>query len=189
MKIFFYSLPTFPLNQESPNTSNMKWNLFYCRNIYFVMKDIYGSLAKKTLFLTIFFPPFSFSRVISHKSHMLLYLNGLNPWIDHLDIFFEIYGTLFFWRKPGNKRSSYFDYFKSGAFIPRQSAQHFKIHSHFGRLLSPLADVVVEHTRLCQKRIPLDIIMASAIVWPPDRANSLPFSNCSISWARGSVGL
>ena len=34
-----------------------------------------------------------------------------------------------------------------------------------------------------------DIIMVSEIVWTPAPANYLPFSNCSISWARGSEWL
>ena len=42
---------------------------------------------------------------------------------------------------------------------------------------------------VCTSRvIPFDIIIASEIVWPPDPANSLPFSNCFISWYRGSAG-
>ena len=36
--------------------------------------------------------------------------------------------------------------------------------------------------------ITFDIIMASEIVWPPDLANYLPFSNCLISRAMGSAG-
>ena len=36
--------------------------------------------------------------------------------------------------------------------------------------------------------IPLENIIASEIVWPPARTNSLPFSNYSISHARGSAG-
>ena len=40
--------------------------------------------------------------------------------------------NLILWREPGNKRLSCFDDYKSDAFIPVQSAQHFKIQSHFG---------------------------------------------------------
>ena len=42
---------------------------------------------------------------------------------------------------------------------------------------------------VCAKRvITLYIIMESEIFWPPALANSLPFSKCSISPERGSVG-
>ena len=43
---------------------------------------------------------------------------------------------------------------------------------------------------VCASRvIPFDIIIASEIVWPPDLAISLPFSNCSISRAREFSGV
>ena len=57
-----------------------------------------------------------------------------------------------------------------------------------GGLSSSISDVVIEHPRLCERMIYLDIIMALEIVWPHACTNYLPFSNCSISWVRGSVG-
>ena len=62
---------------------------------------------------------------------MFLYLNGLNPRFIHLDIISNIF-NLILWREPGNKTSSCFYDSKSGAFIPGQSSQEFKIQSHFG---------------------------------------------------------
>ena len=53
------------------------------------------------------------------------------------------------------------------------------LHSRMSSLKNPV----------CAKRaISLDIIMALEIFWPPAIANSIPFSNCSISQARGSTG-
>ena len=43
---------------------------------------------------------------------------------------------------------------------------------------------------VCARRvIPFKIVIVSDIVWPTALANSLPFSNCSISWHRGSERL
>ena len=43
---------------------------------------------------------------------------------------------------------------------------------------------------VCASRtINFDIIISSEIVWPTTPKSSLPFSNCSISRARGSAGL
>ena len=86
---------------------------------------------KKKCFFTIMFPPLYFSCVKSHNSHMFLYLNGINPQIEHLNMFLNIW-ILILLREPGNKRSSRFDDSKSDTFVPGKSAQHFKMQSHFG---------------------------------------------------------
>ena len=40
--------------------------------------------------------------------------------------------NLILWREAVNKRSSFSDDSKAGAFVPVKSAQQFKIQSHFG---------------------------------------------------------
>ena len=72
---------------------------------------------------------------------MLLYLNDINPWIENLDIFWNIWNMIL-WREPGNKRSSCFDYSKSGAFIPGHSAQQFKINPNFGNFDPAIEEVI-----------------------------------------------
>ena len=49
----------------------------------------------------------------------------------NLDMF-QIIWNLSLQSEPGNKPSGYFDSFKQGAFVLGQSAQQFKIQSHFG---------------------------------------------------------
>ena len=69
--------------------------------------------------------------MLSHNSHVLLYLNGIDPCIECLDMFWNIW-NLVLWREAVKKRSSFSDNYKYGAFILGQSEQQFKIHSHFG---------------------------------------------------------
>ena len=54
-----------------------------------------------------------------------------------------------------------------------------RLHSLMSSLKIPVCDSSV---------IPFDIIIASEIFCPPDLANYLPFSNCSISRDMGSAG-
>ena len=61
-------------------------------------------------------------------------------------------------------------------------------HLEVGGLSSPLSDVIIENSHFCQKGDFFDIIMALEFVWTPYLEDCIPFSNCSISWARGSVG-
>ena len=62
---------------------------------------------------------------------MLLYSSGLNKWIRHLDMSWNIFNFVV-WSETLNKQSSCSGNYKSGAFVPGQSAQQFKIQSHFG---------------------------------------------------------
>ena len=56
-------------------------------------------------------------------------------------------------------------------------------------LSSRLSDVIIKIPVCASRVVPFDIIIALEIVWPPDLANYIPFSNCLISWDRCSVGL
>ena len=69
--------------------------------------------------------------MLSHNSHVLLYLNVFNPCIEHLDMFLNIW-NLILWKESWNKWSSYSNDYKYGAFILGKSEQQFKIQSHFG---------------------------------------------------------
>ena len=93
-------------------------------------KSITSSWRTKHFFVVIL-PLFYLSCMLSHNSHVLLYLNGLNPCIKHLDVFWIIWG-LMLWREAGNERSSFSGYYKYGAFVIVKSEQELKIKSHFG---------------------------------------------------------
>ena len=68
--------------------------------------------------------------MLSHNSHVLLYLNGIDPCIEYLDMFWNIW-NLVLWREAVKKRSSFSDNYKYGAFILGQSEEKFKKQSHF----------------------------------------------------------
>ena len=93
-------------------------------------KSITSSWRTKHFFVVIL-PLFYLSCMLSHNSHVLLYLNGLNPCIKHLDVFWIMWG-LMLWREAGNERSSFSGYYKYGAFVIVKSEQELKIKSHFG---------------------------------------------------------
>ena len=82
-------------------------------------------------FFAIILPLLSLSSMLSHNSHILLYLNGLKTSIEHLYMFFNKW-NLIIWRDAVKKQWSCSDDYKYGAFILRQSKQQFKIQSHFG---------------------------------------------------------
>ena len=63
--------------------------------------------------------------MLSHNSHVLLYVNGLNPCIDHLDMFLNMW-NLILWGETGKKQSSCSDDYKYGAFILGQSERRKK---------------------------------------------------------------
>ena len=130
METIIFSIPTFHWT-NNPNMIKMKWKISHCGNIQFIMKDINNFLMNNYIFFTIVFTLFYLSCVQSHNSHTLLYLNDLNPLIENLYMFWCTW-NLILWREPGNKTSSCFYDSKSGAFIPGQSSQEFKIQSHFG---------------------------------------------------------
>ena len=75
------------------------------------------------------FPLLYLSCVISHNSQIFLYLNGINPWIEHLDIFWNMWNLILWYEREGGSRC--FGYYKSGAFIPGRSKQKFNMQSHF----------------------------------------------------------
>ena len=62
---------------------------------------------------------------------MFLYLNGINPLIEHFYVFLCTWNFILC-RELRNKPSSCLDDSKAGAFITGKSAQHFKIRTHFG---------------------------------------------------------
>ena len=74
---------------NNPNTSKNKWQFFCCRFLYLRKTSTNLSWRTEHLF-TIFFPVFYFSFIISHNSHMFLYWNDINPWIEHLYMFWNI---------------------------------------------------------------------------------------------------
>ena len=69
--------------------------VFLLWDIKFVIKHINNFLVKKKHFFVIIFPLFYLSCVVSHNSHVLLYLNSLNPRIKHLDMFWNIWNLIF----------------------------------------------------------------------------------------------
>ena len=71
----------------------------------------------------------------------------------------------------GGERNNYFAHVLRSAYC--------RIHSMMSSLRINVCAISV---------IPSDIIMALEIFWPPSLVNSLPFSNCLISQARGSAG-
>ena len=81
-----------------------------------ITKDRYNFLMKNKHIFAIILPFLSFSSMSSHNSQVLLYLNGLNPCIKILDMFWNI-GNFILWSEEGNKRSSCSDYSKYGSFI------------------------------------------------------------------------
>ena len=70
---------------------------------------------------------------------MFLYLNGINPWNEYLDMFWNIW-NLILWREGWKKRWCSGDS-KYGAFILGQSEQQFKIQDHFGILYPIIGEV------------------------------------------------
>ena len=88
--------------------------------------------------------------MVSHKSHVLLYLNGISMCIDHLDMIWNIQ-NLVLWREPGNKSSIVSDDSKYWLSILRKSEQQFKIQSHF-IIFDPVIvegnDMMNQHHRL-----------------------------------------
>ena len=123
------SLPTFHWTKNT-DMSKMKWKCFYCGNIKSLWKKSITSSWRTKHFFAIILPFFSLSCVISHNSHILFFLNGLNLFIKHLDVFWNIW-NLILWRDSGKKRSSCYDYSKNGSFIIGKSEQQFKTQSRF----------------------------------------------------------
>ena len=108
----------------------MKWTFFYCGNIIFLWKTSMTSSWRTKPLFPILFPLISLSCVKYHNLHTFLHLNGINPWIEYLDIFWYIWYSILS-REQRNKWSSCFYYSKSGTVVLGQSSQHFKIQSHF----------------------------------------------------------
>ena len=106
--------------------------VFYCGYANYFIKDVNKFLVNEIFFLHHNFPCLIFVLcfIVSHNSHMFLYLNGTNPCIEHLDMFWNLW-NLILWRESGKKIPSCSDDSKSGALIPGQSEQHFKIQYHF----------------------------------------------------------
>ena len=83
----------------------------------------------------------------------MLYLNGLKPWIENLDIFWNIW-NLILWREAGKKKLSCSDDSKYGALILWKPEQQFKIQSHFGIFYPVIGEVkwydyAVSHAYKC----------------------------------------
>ena len=94
--------------------------MFYCGNVRKSWKTSITSLWRiKHLFIFVF-SLFYLSCILSHNSHEFLYLNGINPCIECLDMYWNIW-NLILWRKLGKKRSSCSDYSECWAFILWQS--------------------------------------------------------------------
>ena len=68
--------------------------------------------------------------MLLHNSHVLLYLNGLNPRIEHLDMFLNIW-NLILCREAGKKQSSCYYDSKYGESILGKSSKQFKMQSRF----------------------------------------------------------
>ena len=65
----------------------MKLQFLYIGNVKFIMKEINNFLMYKKHLFTIILPILYLSCMLSHNSHVLLYLNGLNTCIEHLYMF------------------------------------------------------------------------------------------------------
>ena len=135
------SFPVFPHSVEPRILTLERWNdTFSIVRIWILLWNTsITSLCITKHFFVIIFPLFYLSCIVSHNSHMFLYLNGIDPCIKHLYLFWNIRNSIF-WREAGNKISRCTDDSKSGSFIPIQSEQRFKIQSHF-KILDP---VIVE---------------------------------------------
>ena len=94
------------------------------------MKTIYNFLVKNKKIFSVILTLLYFSIIISHNSHLFLYLNGLNSCTKYLDIFWNIW-NLTLLRQADKKQSICSDYSITGAFINGQSEQQFKIQCHF----------------------------------------------------------
>ena len=105
---------------------NNKKKLIWADNIWKV--SITSSWRTKLLF-TWNFPIFNLSCVISHNSQVLLYLNGLNPWIEHLDIFLNMWNFILV-NEPEKTLCILYNY-KYGDFILVKSKQKSNILHHF----------------------------------------------------------
>ena len=93
---YISSLPNFYWT-NNPTTSKMKWHCFYCGYVQIDMKDINKSIVKNKTFLQHNFPTSFLSYIVSHNSHVLLYLNGINSCIKHLYMFWNIWNIIL-WR-------------------------------------------------------------------------------------------
>ena len=121
---------------------NMKWQFFHCGNVFFFFEYVYNFLGKNKTFLHHLFHILSLSGLSSHNSQIFLYLNGLNPCIEHLDMFWNKWNFIL-WRQLGKKKSSCYDDSKYGAFILGQSEQQLKIQFRFG-----IFDTVIGYGKL-----------------------------------------
>ena len=126
---FISSIPTLHWTNNH-DMRNMKWQFFYCGNEKKSRKTDITSSWRTKYFFTVILSLLSLYCMLSHNSKMFLYLNGLNPCIKILDMFWNI-GNFILWSEEGNKRSSCSDYSKYGSFILGQSEKQFKIQSHF----------------------------------------------------------
>ena len=128
MKIIFFSLPGFHWT-KSPNKINMKWQFFYC-GVFFKWNTSITSSWRTKHYFTIILTLLSVSCILSHNSHLFLYLNGINLCKEHLDMFWNIW-NLILWREAWKKQWSCSGDSKYGAFIFGQSEQQFKIRDPF----------------------------------------------------------
>ena len=94
IKKIIFILPTFHWFNNT-NTRKMKWKFFFCGDVTFVMKDINNFLFNSKKFFTIISPLFYLSCMLSHNSLVILCLNGLNPCIKHLDMFWNKWNLFF----------------------------------------------------------------------------------------------
>ena len=138
--------------------------LFYCGNTDFVMKYINNFIRKRKCFHH-HFPLLYLSCVKPNNSHMLLDLNGLNTWIEHLVMFWNICNFIL-WKESVKKLSICFDDSKSVAFIPGQSEKQFKIQYHYGFLILQLDrdnNMMIEHHTILDVFVNLLEIFVSCI--------------------------
>ena len=123
-----------PLNQESWHEQD-EMAVLYCGNLKNSWKTSITSSWREKYSFAIIIPLLSLSYILSQNSHVLLYFNGLNPCIEHLDMFWNIW-NLILWKETGNKWSSCYDYSKYEAFILGQSEQQLKNNIPFLNLRS-----------------------------------------------------
>ena len=96
VETIIFSLSTFYQTNNS-DIRKMEWQFFYLGNLIFFMKDAYFFLMKNKIFFTINICFLYLSSMLSHNSHVFLYLNGLEPCIEIFDIFKKIW-NLVLWR-------------------------------------------------------------------------------------------